>query len=322
MMAEAITCAVCHVRPDASGASEIVGPRGNPRAPHPVRADRRGLRSICLRCHDPRGERITPLLVCWFKTREELERGPLGQSKDCVDCHMPVTRRRLARDFSEFPERQVHRHHWVGGGVPKSYAGYAGLLGRGFQPGLDVRLIRWTRSPEGSGGKVTIQVQLKNARAGHRLPTADPERHLRIIAALSDRQGRRLAQTSLRIGQTWRWSPRAEKLADNRLGMGQSRSWSATLAEPPAAHSLELLAYHVRLTSDNARHMREARVEDTYVKGAGELVKQIERHYPMATLVYSERVLLSSGERRVASPEELVRRSRAEQHRPLKERDY
>ncbi len=72
MQKEAITCATCHVRPDAKGASVVIGTRGNPDAPHPVRADPKALRNICLRCHDPRGERITPTLMCWFQMASQL----------------------------------------------------------------------------------------------------------------------------------------------------------------------------------------------------------------------------------------------------------
>ena len=320
MMREAITCATCHVRPDASGASVVLGPRGSALAPHPTRAAPKALRDICLRCHDPRGERITPLLVCWFETLKEMRSSPGGKDRQCVHCHMPGTRRRLAAAFTEYPERDTRRHLWVGGGIPKEFSGYDTLMNRGYLPGLDTRLT----SVQRKGGQVRFSLELHNARAGHWLPTADPERHLLMRASLEDSQGRRLASTTGRVGQTWTWHPSAKKVADNRLRPDERRAWSSALklADDIKGARLVLTVLHVRLTAGNARHMQATEVSEAYVRGIKAQVKQLQRHYPMATYLYREQVELDSLTRKRAGQKELVELSKKEQQVPLAKRDY
>ncbi len=321
MRSEGITCATCHVRKGPGGESVIVGARGSTRAPHPTRADPKALRTVCLRCHDPKGARITPTLMCWFQTRKELAEGAFSGKRDCVDCHMEAVRRRLAAGFSSLPLRQTRRHHWVGGGVPKRFTGYRTLLARGYRPGLEVTLEEASRA---SNGGVSFRAALENRRAGHWLPTADPERHLLLLATLLAADGRRLARKRRRIGQVWRWAPRAEKISDNRLEVKQRRSWAGAFGavEARGAATLELKVWHVRLSSANAAHMRKAPVTEEWVPGLRRLLRRMERHYPMATLVYLERVNLATGHRARASAAELLRLSDAEKNVPLSGRDY
>lgn len=318
--AEAITCAACHLRNDAAGRTVIVGPRGNPRAPHPIKADQATLRSICLRCHDPTGAPITPTLVCWFTTRAELAEGPLGGKKDCVDCHMPATRRLLAGDFDQYPERDSPQHHWVGGGVPKDYAAYDGLLQRGYRPGLEARLLDW-QAPAAGAKAVSLRLELTNAHAGHWLPTGDPERFLLATACLGDESGCRPA-ARLRIGQKWRWVPKAEKMGDNRLVPTTPRIWAAELKPEPKASHLVVEVWHVRLISENAAHMKQAAVDEALVPGITARVRALERFYPQASIIYRETVDLASGDRSRASARELIQRSKAERGKPLNKRIY
>jgi len=323
---EAITCATCHVRPGKgkmAGASVIVGPRGNPQAPHPVRADPEALNKICYRCHDPKGERLTPQLVCWFETRKELEQGPLGEDVACSDCHMPSRKRRLAGPlFERFPERDSPGHTWVGGGVPKSFAGYDGLLKNGYEPGVSFTVGEPKR---GGGGQVSLPVVVENGNGGHWVPTGDPERFILVVVRLYDAKGRALAKKIHRIGQTWRWEPKAEKIADNRLKPEEERTLPTNLkapagASPPAR--LSVTAYHVRLTSATARHMMKTGVKENWVRGLGKMLRNMPRHYPMATSLHHEEINLETGARKKLNQEELLKRSKAEQHRRLSQRDY
>ena len=319
---EAITCATCHVRPGPNGASHIVGPRGNPRAPHPVKADQPALRNICYRCHDPKGERLTPLLVCWFKTREELEQGPLGKDAACVDCHMPGQKRRLAGPlFERYPERESPRHTWVGGGVPKGFSGYAGLKKNGYQPGLSFTV----GEPRRAGAAVNVDLTVENSEGGHWVTTGDPERHVLIVAKLLDAQGKELARQTHRLGQTWRWSPKAEKIADNRVKPDEERTL-VTILKPagPGAEParLTVTAYHVRLTAKTAHHMMKTPVKDTFVQGLAPRVKALPDHYPMATYLHLEEVDLNSGARKKLNQAQLLKRSAAEKETPLDSRDY
>ncbi|MEO1338086.1 MAG: multiheme c-type cytochrome, partial [Myxococcota bacterium] len=86
MQREGVTCATCHVRVD-NGETYVVAATVSKRAPHPVRANRAALRSICQRCHDPGEGRITPQFSCWFETAREAKAHNVRE--DCAHCHMP-----------------------------------------------------------------------------------------------------------------------------------------------------------------------------------------------------------------------------------------
>ncbi|MFH2008210.1 MAG: hypothetical protein ABI333_16625 [bacterium] len=68
--------------------------------------------------------------------------------------------------------------------------------------------------------------------------------------------------------------------------------------------------------------MKKEPVRDLYVKGAAALVRQLERHYPMATVVFREEVGLATAGRRRAAPEELILLSKQERKKNLSARDY
>lgn len=326
MQAEGVTCAACHVRVDAAtGTSHIVGPNGSKLAPHPVRQDRAELRDTCARCHNPRGEAVTANLVCWFETFKELDDAAPGHTattSDCVDCHMPAEERRAVPAWTHVPVREGRQHHWAGGGVPKRFngpGGFPGLAGRGYEPALAADF-------DYDAGSRHLNVRLENVSAGHYLPTADPERFLLVLAYLEDRAERRIpgAERRYRIGQTWEWNP-ARKIADNRLKFGERRNWSPEpfpAAAVPQAVRLVLVVYHVKLTGENARYAAEANVDDGYMLDAPRKVAALPEHYPMAGYVYRASLDLQSGRKTVASLEELLRLSKAEQGRPLEERDY
>lgn len=281
--AEGVGCATCHVRRDADGEGLVVGPRGSGRAPHRVRADREALTGICVNCHSPTSPDgpivISPTFVCWFETAAEF--APPAPSKDnrtgCAECHMPRAKRAAATDG---PPLDVARHAWTGGGVPKSYAGYDSLLERGWESGLDVVV---------NGREVT----LINTRSGHALPTADPERFLRVEARL-ERGGVVVARDVLRLGQTWDWGDAttgrpAKRLADTRLRGGETRTWSPTLA---GEGDLVVEVAQVRLTPENAAGMRAAQLDaelSALWPEAQGLLAEIDQHYPLATWVFRER---------------------------------
>jgi hypothetical protein len=301
MQAESITCASCHVRLDDAGRSVIVGPRAAARTPHPVREDRAALHAVCVRCHSPGPARLTPTFFCWFQTADELAAGPWAGRADCVDCHMPRGADGRAR------------HHWVGGGVPKWYDAYDSLLARGWTPGLDVEPVTVRRE----GDSLRASVTYANARAGHDLPTADPERFLLLEVALVDAGGRTLARERLRIGQRWDWGDLAtgrpaRRVDDNRLAPGERRTWSVMLPAPPPGARVVVSAKHVRLTVPNARSMRATRVDDLepYLPGVASMVAGIEKHYPMFTWIHHEELDLDGGARAVWTPRQLVEASK------------
>ena len=239
---EGVTCASCHVRRDTDGAGTVVGPRGSGRAPHRVRHDAAALETVCVTCHSPGADIvISPTFPCWFATADEVAAGP-SAGTPCVACHMPQADRAVIADG---PLVTVRRHTWAGSGIAKTPAGLTTAAERGFISGLDVVLA-------------PLAITLTNARAGHRLPTGDPERFLLVEATLRDHAGTVLAADSYRIGQTWDWGDAATGRAarrtdDNRLGPGEVRVWTPRLAGGVGTMAVRVSS--VRLTEENRAEM-------------------------------------------------------------------
>jgi hypothetical protein len=288
---EGVTCATCHVRRGPDGAALVVGPRGSGRAPHAVREDPQALHQVCERCHSPGPARLGPTFVCWFESREELEAGP-SAGASCPSCHMPTTSRPAA---SGGPAVELRRHVWVGGGVPKTYAGYGTLLDRGFEPGFDVRL-------ESRG------VILTN-RSGHALPTGDPERYLRVSLRLVGSDGALLGEEVHGLGQRWDWGDvatqrDAHRLEDTRLRPGETRRIESGLGLGLDTR-LVLEIAHVRLAPENVGHMASARL-DAEVRAlwpeAEGMLAEFDRHYPLGTIVFRETLYPDGSSMREALP--------------------
>ncbi len=326
---EGISCAACHIRRDEkTGASYIIGAIGSTYAPHPVKKDPEFLRQICVRCHDPQGEQLTQNLLCWFETVDELADGQAnlqktgGKTPDCVDCHMPIKKRLLTITFPMFPVRDSHMHHWVGSGVPKQFDGYDNLLERGYISGLETMV----NLPQSwlPGSDLKFSIMLKNARSGHDLPTADPERFLLVKVVLSDKNGACLQERQLRIGQEWLWNP-ARKVGDNRLKQGETRVWPVQLPLPQklAGNRLSVFVLHVRLSSKNAKYMMQAKnIDESFLPNGRELIANATEHYPFASFIFREDIDLTGGRRKLFSPEELVALSKKEKGKALSQRDY
>lgn len=304
---EAIGCATCHVRRDPDGVGTVLGPgEEGSVSPHRVRRDRAALDAVCIDCHSPGEVTITPQFWCWFHTADELAQSK--ESRGCVDCHMPSVERPLT---ATSPPRRTRHHHWVGGGVPKSYEGYDTLLARGWEPGFEAELQL---------GEVA-RVSIRN-RAGHALPTGDPERHLRVELRALDAAGAPLAQARRRIGQRWDWGdPGAGKpavrLADERVAPDAEWSWSWTPPAGTAAVELEIL--HVRVEADTAAWFRKVEVLPELRPlrpEAQPLMAAFDEHYPLASFVWAERVD-RAGQRLRVPAAELVARSKALAQLPL-----
>jgi len=250
---DAITCAVCHVRDGV-----ILGPYADSKAPHPVRQDRHLLTAgVCTACHQATAA-YTDTLVCTFDTGGEWKSGPYAAHGDtCSSCHMPAVERAVALGG---PVRSSRRHLFFGSKIPKEIhlseserAEYAL-----YQPGLSVTIVSARRS----AGKTVVSLKLKNARAGHMLPTGDPERFIRVDIALvapakaaagKTASGKTIETHSLRIGQQWEWWPKAKKLGDNRLKPLEERVEIVEFkASQPA--TLRVSVSNGRLTEQNARY--------------------------------------------------------------------
>ncbi len=330
MQQEAITCAACHIRPDANGESVIYGAfpidKANP-PPHPVKIKKDFLQNICMRCHNPAGKGLTRNLICWFQTNKELTASQdevektFGTRKSCVDCHMPEVNRRSVPSMKGLPIRKGHKHHWTGGGIPKWYDGYDQLMDRGYVRGLKVEVHEITRPKFGS--KATVKVTLTNARAGHWLPTADPERFILMIAKIKDPSGQVIHKEKLRIGQKWKWSP-ARKIADNRIPQGKSIEWVFGIPLKSLTDGrLIITGYHVRVTSKNAEHhMNTKGIDESLFKGGQNFVRNLIDHYPLASYIYKADIDLKSQKTKVYSMNELIELSKKEKGKSLSEREY
>ena len=254
---EGVTCTACHFR-----AGKILGVRGAP-APHPVEriADPN---EICLRCHVVGGERwdtfyrLPPCgTVAEIAAAATLEPGassartklPLATSGEiavsdvatlgCVQCHMPLTERPVAKDGASQP---VRRHLWRGGHDPETVKG-----------ALTANLAE---TPSAPPGKRVFTLTLTNTGAAHFLPTGTPDRHLTVRLRLLDAAGAVIGEDVHVLKRTILWRPFIVDLWDTRLPRGAARTFNIDVArdaEPRPAAVEVVVTYHLL---DEARRKR------------------------------------------------------------------
>lgn len=218
LQAEGVTCVACHLRDGV-----IVGATGVSTPAHPTRADAT-FRSadLCLRCHQAVATYPGKTFTCTFRTGEEWAAGAFAGTP-CQGCHMPPR------------ASGGHTHGFPGGGIPKE----AGLVPQEFPAGLDVT----TEVRDGA-----LVLGLVNARAGHRVPTGDPERFYLVRARFLDAAGAEVGVHEERIGQVWEWWPTPRQLSDNRLAPQERRDVSVPI--PAAAAEIELVVTRHRMTEE------------------------------------------------------------------------
>lgn len=236
---EAVTCAVCHVKD-----GYVVGPYGNTNAPHPVKRDEALLAvDTCAACHQATAV-YTDTLVCTFDTAAEWKASPYAkQGKGCSSCHMPAVERPLVAGG---PVRSTRQHFFGGGMIPKTL----GQPATNNRSGLTVEVLTAVRNAT----NVNVRVRLKNAYAGHKLPTGDPERHIRIEVDLMN-DGKVLETQPIRIGQQWEWWPKAKRIADTRLNPLQERTETLkfTAAGVTTRSKVRVTVTNVRMTKEAAK---------------------------------------------------------------------
>ena len=252
---EAVTCAVCHVKD-----GHIIGPYGNTGAPHPTMRDEKLLTvDTCAACHQATAA-YTDTLVCTFDTAAEWKESPYAkQGRGCSSCHMPAVNRPLVAGG---PVRTTRRHSFGGGMIPKT----PGQPATGNRSGLTVEILTASRN----ANDLNIPVRLKNAYAGHKLPTGDPERHIRIEVDLIN-DGKVMETRSLRIGQQWEWWPKARRIADTRLKPLQERTETLKFAAGKASPRTR-----IRVTVTNVRMTEEA-AKFHHLTGKYPLEAQVQR---------------------------------------------
>jgi hypothetical protein len=245
---ESITCAVCHMRD-----GEVIGTRGDQtEAPHAVKKDPNFLSyKFCLTCHNITDD-LTSTLVCSFQSGDEWMSSPYPKKgRDCISCHMPDVYRPLT---SEGAARHTRRHTWIGSAIPK-FPGGDNIID-GYKSGLDVAVIS---SPEKitAEDSVFLTVSVTNQRAGHYIPTGDPEYFVTIDLCLVDKNENTLEDTTFKIGQEWEWWPKARKLSDNRLKPLEQRNYLFAVKTPALLENLywEIVISSHRMTVENAKFM-------------------------------------------------------------------
>jgi Cytochrome c554 and c-prime len=203
MQLEGISCATCHVRDGA-----IIGAQNLKNAPHKIiYAPEKLAESLCISCHNA-NQVVTPELVCTFETGDEWRRGPYFGKKNCISCHMEEVERPLVEGY---PVRKSHRHYLPGSGIPK----HKNLKTMGLN-GLEITVADKGNFDEKSK-KWSLNASLKNTKAGHKVPSGDPERYILVTYVLKNAKGDTVQTQNHRIGELWEWYPKARKLADNNI---------------------------------------------------------------------------------------------------------
>lgn len=325
---DAVTCATCHVRKDEKGESYVIGALGTGNAPHPVKKDKRFLRKRCFFCHNVPKAPTDETFLCYFTTGVEWRQGPYGLidpekdrykgKKDCVDCHMPTVERHIADNYNHLPKKKVHQHHWVGGGVPKTFKSYDKLLERGFETSLAVH----TDKPGDitAGADIDFAFILENTDInGHRLPTGDLERFLFAEASLIDANGKRIAHEYVRLGQEWDWSLTPMKMGDTRLRPFEKRNWDFTMKMPESLEGAKLVVEvnHVRLLPKTVDYIKQTpKIEKQYQKK----IDSFENHYPMSSIIFKEEINLKDFTKKRYTMKELIAISKGRQGKKQLER--
>jgi len=306
---EAITCATCHVRKGDNGEGVVLGPRGNTDSPHLVKHDKSALNNICVRCHTPGPIRMTPSFFCWFET--DKERQEAGVQQTCAACHMPEVQRPLALGGQS---RKSRHHYFAGSPVPKRFDDF-GKMKR--KSGLD-----FFTQLESKGEEQELVVTLKNARGGHTITTADPERHLLVDVLVSD--GEMQKRFTKRIGQVWDFGDdksgrEAKRLSDTRIAYGQERVYRFKI--PKESQKITTRIMHVRLSPKNAKHMQDTTFEGEVQKfhpGIEKKIDKLEKNYPFFAYIFFEtRFDLQSSTPRVETLDQNALTEKSEQARDL-----
>ncbi len=253
---EGITCAACHVRNDA-----IVGPTGAPDAPHKTVKDPDFLsESLCISCHNAVAV-VTPVLACSFETGDEWKAGPYPGKKNCISCHMEETERSLVEGY---PLKKSHFHRFTGSGIPKHDTLSVQML-----KSLEFDLESVSRVK--AGESKVFRLKVKNAHAGHRVPTGDPERFILIHFAVQSADGKTVKEETFRIGETWKWYPKAQKVTDNNLNPLEERLFEFKPGVlKKGKYRLSVTATKFRTTAETAKY------------------NNLSSHYPISAEMYSQ----------------------------------
>ena len=284
MQLDAISCATCHVKDGV-----VYGPYGDTNAPHPTkRGEFLMTEQVCTSCHQAEARYPVQNLGCFFTTGEEWAASPYAErGETCQSCHMPHVDRKIAEGF-DVPVRRTRRH-WFGGSLIPKKPEYAKELeplqevygsGVTFDVAIAPEYKKTRQPPEGVEGLmldgevfecdpgksdcVTVRVDVTNSRAGHMMPSGDPERHIEVLVIAKDKGGEVVARGYDLIGSRYKWWPEIELLEDTRIAPMKARSLHLSIPRASGAVSLEVTAEKQRMYEGAFEHHH---LEGEYVRG-------------------------------------------------------
>jgi len=277
---DAVTCATCHVRNGI-----VYGPYGDTQAPHPTAKDESLSRvEVCTRCHQAERLYTSENLGCFFSTGREWAASSYAEDgQTCQSCHMPEVERKLGSAF-DTPVRKTRRH-WFGGSlIPKKpeYEAEVAPLREIYGDGLTITTQPVTpelralseEAPalatrdQALAAKKTLAcrrckgelaVVIANDRAGHYMPSGDPERHVDVEVVVR-RGSKVVGRAWTRIGSRYAWWPEVTLLADTRIPPGQRR---VLIVPVPSSGEVEIIATKARMYEEAFEYHH---LEGSYVR--------------------------------------------------------
>ena len=159
---------------------------------------------------------------------------------------MPETRRAVAIGM---PERKSRFHSFPASGIPKSANHHPERL-----ESLEFNVSTIKKSYNTSDS-LSFTIELKNAHAGHRVPTGNPERFIITDMVLKNQDGKIMSKKQERIGEHWEWHPIVKKISDNNLDPGESRTYKFTESPlPKGSYTIHFTVSKHRLTPESATY--------------------------------------------------------------------
>lgn len=208
---EGITCAACHIRNHT-----IVSVNENPNAPHAVYKDPDFLsEQLCISCHNANAV-ISDQLSCSFETGDEWGNGPYHEKKNCISCHMETTHRANAHGF---PIKKSHFHQFPGSGIPKVDTIISPIFN-----GLTFQTSPMQKKYH-PGDSIQFNLKVKNEKAGHKVPTGDPERFFLFTFELKNKNDSIISSQVERVGEEWQWYPKVKKINENNFLPSEQRTY-------------------------------------------------------------------------------------------------
>jgi hypothetical protein len=198
---EGVTCAGCHV---VDGI--IYGPYKDANAPHPTGYDAKfKTTEICETCHEVPKESSMFYKSNPCGTVEEFNNGPYEKKGyTCQTCHMPQAVRTLTMSSKVF--RNTGRHTFMGGHSKE-------MLEKALYIDME------------KDGK-NFYLRVLNNGAGHKFPTGDPDRYVKIITRFYDNDENLIREETETLKRTILYYPIIIEFFDTRLSPLTERTYT------------------------------------------------------------------------------------------------